>query len=80
MTEGRAGPGIALWAAQHLLQPTDLVHVLHVLAKSDRGNGHGAAVGSSPSGAISGGQGSGSGGDIGGVCGRCGCCCRCHCH
>lgn len=39
VTEGRAGPEIMRWAARNLLQPADEVHLLHVLAKSDRNAG-----------------------------------------
>lgn len=41
VTEGRAGPEIMRWVARHLLQPADQVHLLHVLAKSDRNAGAG---------------------------------------
>ena len=48
VTEGRAGPEIMRWAAHNLLQPADEVHVLHVLAKSDRNAGSAAQPGASP--------------------------------
>ena len=37
-TEGRATRALLRWAVCHLLQPSDQVHVLHVLPKSDRSN------------------------------------------
>ena len=47
VTEGRAGPEIMRWAAHNLLQPADEVHVLHVLAKSDRNAGSAVPPGAS---------------------------------